>query len=201
MTACPKPRQLRPVLLNDGLTDNGTGTIVLVSDYTHTFAAQTEKISKSVSSHAFEVVITGKTAGTKLLLHRTAGAGYFYMAGPTTFENLHMGLASGCNQYTMFQGAGVDGKLVIGEGVTTPSSATLRPCLSAASSIKASDAKSNAGKALYLEINSGDWKSVYAGTYAHACRGDATLVMNGGSVNKMSVIYNKVFTGNVNSIR
>lgn len=188
------------VLLNDGLTDNGTGTIVLVSDYTHTFAAQTEKISKSVSSHAFEVVITGKTAGTKLLLHRTAGAGYFYMAGPTTFENLHMGLASGCNQYTMFQGAGVDGKLVIGEGVTTPSSATLRPCLSAASSIKASDAESNAGKALYLEINSGDWKSVYAGTYAHACRGDATLVMNGGSVNKMSVIYNKVFTGNVNFI-
>ena len=188
------------VLLNNSLANDGTGTIVLVSDYTHTFASQYEKISTSVTKHSFEVVITGKTAATKLLLSRTAGTGYFYMTGPTTFKNLHMGLASGCNQYTMFQGAGVNGKFVIGEGVTTPSSATLRPCLSAVPSITSANTESYAGKDIYMEINSGDWKSVYAGTYAHACRGNATLVMNGGSVNKMSAIYNKVFSGNVNFV-
>ncbi len=185
-------------LLNSGISDTGTGTIVLVSDYTHTFAKQAEAISTSVSSHKFTVVITGKTVDTALLLNRTAGTGYFYMTGPTKFENIHLGLATGCNKFTMLQGAGVNGSLIIGENVTTPSDADLRPSLTAVPSITSSNDTDNAGKDIYLEIDSGDWRSVYAGSYAHAAKGNATLVINGGSVVKMSVIYNKVFTGDAN---
>ena len=181
-------------LLDENLSDSGTGTIVLVSDYTHTFAALRESIATSVTSHSYMVVLKGKTADVEFVL-KNSGQSYLNLLGPTTIEQLCI-YTTGTNKYVSVHGAGVNGSLIIGEGVTGGDSADYYVSLAAVPHTGGDDA-ANAGKPIYMEINSGNWKSVYATSYTNACKGNATCVINGGTINKLSVRYGATFTGNV----
>lgn len=182
------------VLLDNGLSDTGTGTIVLVSDYTHTFAAAKDAIATSVTSHSYMVHLKGKTADVKFILKNSAQS-YFQLLGPTTIEQLCI-YTTGTNRFVSVHGAGVNGKLVIGEGVTGGDNADYYVSLAAVPHT-GGDEGSNAGKSIYMEVNSGNWKSIYATSYTNNCRGNATCVINGGTVNKLSVRYSNTFTGDV----
>jgi len=182
------------VLLNNSLSDTGTGTIVLVNDYTHTFAAAKDYIATSVTSHSYMVHLKGKTADVKFILKNTAQS-YFNLLGPTTIEQLCI-YTTGSNKFVSVHGAGVNGKLVIGEGVTGGDDADYYVSLAAVPNAGGNE-EANAGKSIYMEVNSGNWKSIYATSYTNACRGNATCVINGGTVNKLSVRYSNTFTGDV----
>lgn len=182
------------VLLNNGLSGTGTGTIVLVSDYTHTLAAEKDFIATSVTSHSYMVHLQGKTADVKFILKNSAQS-YFNLLGPTTIEQLCI-YTTGSNKYVSIHGAGVNGKLVIGEGVTGGDNADYYVSLAAVPNTGGDD-EANADKSIYMEVNSGNWKSIYATSYTNNCRGNATCVINGGTVNKLSVRYSNTFTGNV----
>jgi len=181
-------------LLDGSLSDSGTGTIVLLDDYTHTLSkdASTRPIAPSVTSHAYQVVITAKTPDIYLYLSGTA-QGALFLPGPTKIQQMSVGIASGASKFHAICAAGKNGGLVIGQGVSTPANADQRPTLHGAPTTGTSGN-------MYLEINSGDWRTVYAGGYTANVTGDATLVMNGGSAVKMAVIYNKIHTGNVHYI-
>lgn len=181
-------------LLSENLDASGTGTIVLVSDYTHTFAAARESIATSVTSHSFMVVLKGKSADVKFILKNTQQS-YLNLLGPTTIEQLCI-YTTGTSKFVSVHGAGVNGSLIIGEGVTGGDSADYYVSLAAVPHTGGND-DANAGKPIYMEVNSGNWKSVYATSYTNACKGNATCVINGGTVNKLSVRYGATFTGNV----
>ena len=186
-------------ILDAALSDSGTGTIVLLEDYTWAFPSKTPMpIAPSVTSHDYQVVITAKAPTTYLRLSGVSQSALF-LGGPTRFENIGICIAQGSSKFHAICGAGVNGKLVIGENVTTSASADNRPTLHAAPT-SGTNVSSNAGLPMGLEINSGDWRTVYAGGYAVAVYGEATLVMNGGSANKMAAIYNKAHNGNVSFI-
>ena len=181
-------------LLDENLTDSGTGTIILVSDYTHTFAANKESIATSVTSHSYMVVLKGKSADVEFVL-KNSGQSYLQLLGPTTIEQLCI-YTTGTNKFVSIHGAGVNGKLIIGEGVSGGNSADWYVSLSPIPHTGGNE-DTNAGKAIYLEVNSGDWKSIYATSYTNSCKGNATCVINGGNITKLSVRYSATFTGNV----
>ena len=181
-------------LLDENLTDSGTGIIVLVSDYTHTFAENKESIATSVTSHNYTVVLKGKSADVEFVL-KNSGQSYLQLLGPTTIEQLCI-YTTGSNKYVSIHGAGVNGKLVIGEGVSGGNSADWYVSLSPVPHTGGNE-DVNAGKPIYLEVNSGDWKSIYATSYTNSCKGNATCVINGGNITKLSVRYSATFTGNV----
>ena len=95
----------------DLLAETNGGKILLVSDYTHTMTASNQTIV--TGDHSYEVVITGKTAAAKLIIHY-AGTAYLGLRGPTTFENITMNV-SGSSNMTIFGNNG--GLLKIGENV------------------------------------------------------------------------------------
>lgn len=187
-------------LLDAGLSASGTGTIVLVEDYTWTFTTDKKPmpIAPSVTTHAYQVVITAKTPDIYLKLSG-ASQSALHLSGPTRFENMGICIAQGGNKFHAICGAGVGGRLVIGENVTTSANLDNRPTLHAAPT-SGTNVAANAGLPMELEINSGDWRTVYAGGYAMAVYGEATLVMNGGSAYKMAAIYNKAHNGNVSFV-
>lgn len=192
-TTAVKTMDAAYALLNENLSESGTGTIVLVSNYTHAFAAARERICTSVPSHAYTVVITGKTADTAFLL-KNSKQSYLQLCGPTKFEKVTVSINSGSYKFISIHGAGVNGSLTIGDNVTTSDNADLRPTLMAAPYENANDTASS-GKPIYMEINSGAWRNVYAGGYTNAVTGNSTLVFNDGLASKISVNYSSTHTG------
>lgn len=173
-----------------GLTDDSAAVakIVLVNDYTYVFSSTKKDISVSSSyAHTFQVVFTGKTPETALLFSITAQS-YIGMIGPTTFENMTIAISEDAtNQYLSIHSNG--SPLIIGQGVSTSDTSTRRPTLSAAPYYnKSSD--------FYLEVNSGQWRTVYAGGYISTMTGRGHLVMNGGYAAKIAVNFNGTHNGN-----
>lgn len=181
------------VLLDGKLADNGTGTIVLVSNYTHSFAAAKENIAPSVTSHSYMVVLKGKTADVEFVLNNTKQS-YLQLPGPTTIKQLCTYI-TGSSSLVSIHGAGVNGKLIIGEGVTGGSAG--KYVTLAAIPYAATDLEEDEDKEIYLEVNSGTWRNVYATSYSNACRGNATLVINGGTFTNVATRYSRAFTGDV----
>ena len=170
-------------VLADQITDSATtGKIVLVTDYTHTMTAENQTIVST--DHAFEVIITGKTAATVLTVHYS-GTAYLGLRGPTTFENITMNV-SGSSNMTIYGNNG--GKLTIGQNVKTTSTTKFK--------LSAGPLKAYTGN-MSLEVNSGNWQDLCAGAYMYTMNGNGSLVMNGGSVVNLEVTYNGKQTGDV----
>lgn len=172
-------------LLREGLSDSGTGTIVLVSNYTREGGGTASFVS--ADAHSFFVTIQGKTPDIQLCFAHSNKQAYITMNGPTTFANLTLS-QSGTNKYVSLHGSGY---FVIGQSVTVLPSGTYPISLSAAPK------STGAPLETYLEINSGDWRNVYAAGYAANREGTATFVMNGGSCEKLGAVYSHAYTGDV----
>ncbi len=163
------------------------GKIVLVNDYTFEFTSE-KGSSRDISSvsHSFEVVYTGKTPQTALQfkLHTQCFIG---MRGPTAFENITVRIAdNSASPYLSIHGRG---PLTIGQGVTTSSNPNRRPSLSAGAYFASS-------AVMDLEVNSGDWRNVYAAGYVSTMTGNGVLDFNGGTAVKIGTIYNGTHNGN-----
>ena len=167
----------------DLLKETEGGKIVLVSDYTHTMTASNQTIVSG--DHSYEVVITGKTAATKLIIHY-AGTAYLGLRGPTTFENITMNV-SGSSNMTIYGNNG--GLVKIGKNVSTTSSTKLK--------LSAGPMKSGYNGPMSLEVNSGNWQDLFAGCYMYTLNGTGSLVMNGGSAVNVQTTYNGKHTGDL----
>lgn len=165
------------------------GKIVLVSDYNWVFSAtslQRDIATAADYAHKCEVIYTGKTPDVALTFSISKQS-YIGTIGPTTFENLYIGIAEdSANPYLSLHGRGW---LKIGEGVTSPTVESRQLSIAAMPYYKATMDG-------YLEINSGTWRNVYAGSYVSSITGNGTLVFNGGTANKVGVVYNATMTGN-----
>lgn len=168
----------------DNQVNGGTqGKIVLVSDYTVTMTAENQTITSV--SHAYEVILTGKTADTKLIISRN-GTLYLGLQGPTTFENITVNAAGGTENACIY---GNGGHVKIGSGVKTTSKTLFK--------FSAGPLKSGYVGDMSLEVNSGNWQDFCAGAYMYTMNGKGSLVMNGGSVVNLEVTYNGKQTGDV----
>ena len=96
-------------------TPESKANIVLVSDYTLTMSKENQTIASA--SHAYEMVITGKTSATKLIIARD-GTFYLGLQGPTTFEGLTLDVG-GSSANAVIYGNG--GHMKIGDNVSTTS--------------------------------------------------------------------------------
>ena len=165
------------------------GKLVLVSDYNWVFSTSSKQRDIATAAdyaHKCEVIYTGKTPDVALTFSISQQS-YIGTIGPTTFENLYIGIAEdSSNPYLSLHGRGW---LKIGEGVT---SSTIESRQLSITAMPYYQSTTNG----YLEINSGTWRNVYAGSYVSSITGNGTLVFNGGTANKVGVIYNATMTGN-----
>ena len=182
---------------NDGLTEStavktldaaygklsAKGKIVLVTDYTITMTAENQTITEN--THSYEVIISGKTADTKLTVSTSKSNVYLGLQGPTTFENITMNVDGKPNACIYGNG----GHVKIGSGVTTTSTTKFK--------LSAGPLRSGYVGDMSLEVNSGSWQDLCAGAYMYTMTGNGSLVMNGGSVVNLEVTYNGKQTGNV----
>ena len=170
-----------------------TGKIVFVSDYLfNTFtSSSTQKDFASNSTHKYRVILEGKTPQTSLQFH-PVNQSYVGMMGPTTIQNLNVRLTDNPGSiYLSIHGRG--GSLIIGEGVTTSDNPDRRPTLSAGPYFNSTSNPT-------LEINSGDWRNVYAGCYHKTLTGSGKVVINGGSVARLGGTYTGTITKNAEII-
>lgn len=172
-------------LLRAELSDSGTGTVVLVSDYIRNGGGAEYFVSGDM--HTFHVVIRGKTPSTVLNFYQDK-QGYVTMVGPTTFESISI-QRSGTNAYLSVHG---NGYFKIGQDVTSDGFTGNKINLA-----NAPRKPINGITAYYLEINSGTWRNVYTACYSYANSGSAVFVMNGGSCEKLGAVYSHAFTGDV----
>ena len=157
-------------------------TIVLVGDYTHTMTAENQKIASA--AHTYEMVITGKTSATKLIIARD-GNFYLGLQGPTTFEGITLDVG-GTSTNAVIYGNG--GHIKIGQNVSTASKTKFKLSAGPMASYNCN---------MSLEVNSGSWQDLCAGTYMYSGTGNGTLVMNGGSVVNLETTYNGKQTGDL----
>ena len=169
-----------------------TGKIVFVSDYLfNTFSSSSTQKDFGSGTHKYRVILEGKTPQTSLQFHPVKQS-YVGMMGPTTIQNLNVRLTDNPGSiYLSIHGRG--GSLIIGEGVTTSDNPDRRPTLSAGPYFNST---SNA----YLEINSGDWRNVYAGCYHKTLTGSGKVVLNGGTVARLGGTYTGTITKNAEII-
>ena len=168
---------------------SATGKIVFVTDYVYKEFTSTAIQKDFGVAHTYRVILEGKTPITSLQFHAIKQS-YVGMMGPTTIQYLNMRLTDNTqNIYVSVHGRG-GSDLIIGEGVTTSDNPDRRLTLSGGPYFTTS-------KACYLEINSGDWRNVYAGCYHKKLTGNAELVMNGGSVARLGSTYTGSVTGDV----
>ncbi len=170
-------------VLNNQVNGGTQGKIILVSDYTVTMTAENQAIAPN--AHTYEVILTGKTADTKLIISRN-GTLYLGLQGPTTFENITVNAAGGTGNACIY---GNGGHVKIGSGVKTTSSTKFK--------LSAGPLRSGYVGDMSLEVNSGTWQDLCAGAYMYTMNGKGSLVMNGGSVVNLEVTYNGKQTGNV----
>ena len=91
------------------------GKIVLVTDYTITMTADNQTIAPN--AHSYEVIISGKTADTKLIVSTAKTNLYLGLQGPTTFEDITINAEGTANACIYGNG----GHVKIGSGVKTTS--------------------------------------------------------------------------------
>ncbi|MBE6982585.1 MAG: hypothetical protein E7437_09765 [Ruminococcaceae bacterium] len=158
-------------------------TIVLVGDYTHTMTAENQKIASA--AHTYEMVITGKTGATKLIIARD-GTFYLGLQGPTTFEGITLDVG-GTSTNAVIYGNG--GHIKIGQNVSTASKTKFK--------LSAGPMKANYNCNMSMEVNSGSWQDLCAGAYMYTGTGNSNLVLNGGSAVNLETTYNGKQTGNL----
>ncbi len=171
-------------VLDGQIGENPQGKIILVNNYTFTFDSGVTNQKIAAASHSYEVVITGQTFYVAASEARQSWLG---LQGPTTFENITMKIADS-SAYTNILICGNGGLFKIGKGVTTGTTNLLR--------LMAGPAAGYTGD-MSIEVNSGNWQDLCAGAYAYTMNGNASLVMNGGSVVNMETTYNGKHNGNV----
>ena len=159
------------------------GKIVLVTDYTITMTAENQTIT--TNTHGYEVIITGKTADTKLIVSTSEKNIYLGLQGPTTFENITMNVDGNPNACIYGNG----GHVKIGNNVKTTSTTKFK--------LSAGPLRTGYVGDMSLEVNSGNWQDLCAGAYMYTMNGNGSLVMNGGSVVNLEVTYNGKHTGDV----
>jgi len=182
---------VRDAMKEKGLSNDASAVakIVFVDDYTYSsFTTTSNAKDFGPASHVYRIVMEGKTSNVSLQFYLPKQC-YLGMMGPTTFQNLNIRISdSSSNQYLSIHGRG--GSLIIGEGVTTSSNPDRRPTLCAgpyyASSVTS-----------YLEVNSGDWRNLYGGTYHKKLSASGKLVLNGGVAVALYGAYSSTVTGNV----
>ncbi len=158
-------------------------TILLVGDYTYTMSKENQTIASA--SHTYEVVITGKTSATKLIIARD-GTFYLGLQGPTTFEGITLDVG-GTSASAVIYGNG--GHMKIGQNVSTTSTTKFK--------LSAGPLKTNYNCDMSLEVNSGNWQDLCAGAYMYTGTGNSSLVLNGGSVVNLETTYNGKQTGDL----
>ena len=166
---------------------------VFVTDYKYTSFTETStaKDFGPNTEHVYRVVMEGKTPDVSLQFYVPKHS-YLGMVGPTTIQNLNIRISDDSeNQYLNICGRG--GSFIIGEGVTTSANPDKRPIL-VAGPYYASSVTS------YLEVNSGDWRNLYAGTYNKKLSASGKLVMNGGTAAALYGTYTNTVTGDIEII-
>ena len=163
---------------------------VFVRDYKYTSFTETASTKDfgPNTEHVYRVVMEGKTPDVSLQFYVPKHS-YLGMVGPTTIQNLNIRISDDSeNQYLNICGRG--GSFIIGEGVTTSANPDRRPIL-VAGPYDASSVTS------YLEVNSGDWRNLYAGTYNKKLSASGKLVMNGGTAAALYGTYTNTVTGDI----